>query len=421
MINSFCRLLLIAGYILLPFSTSPESGGVVSFGLPFITLYAFLSLLIMLHSGKMDFSLAIGFGAFFLAAMWVSLPYSSHGMIPPLIRLLTNVLGFVVFLSAFFFLERTHFSLGFFEKVIATCGATLAIYYGVNLLQKVWVSGVGGVMVERYTGGLSSLPWGASNNISSVLLVGLIAANICMKREYRWRWIACMLVISLAIVSTLSRTGIVLMLLFYMGMLFLGKVSGKRAFGIALLLLVAVMGSVYYWERNDPDSLQLVVSNRMSGEGLSSASGRLDIWRERIGQIDDHMFMPNGYYSSLYEYGSVSSHNYYLTVILEQGIIGIFATVLFMFVPLIWGIWTRDRNRIRPIYVFGLLLIMLNLMVEDTNVTQQHTLVFWLYMACLYQQVGRKRHGKDTLMQELEAAEGLRSKRKDLLAPIAAR
>lgn len=210
MLDILCRVLLIAGYMLLPFSTSPESGGVLSFGLPFLALYAFLSLLMMLHSGKLDLSLAIGLGAFFLAAMWVSLPYSSHDLMPPLVRLLTNLLGFTIFLSAFFFMGRAQYSLQMFEKIIAMCGATLAIYYCINLLLNIWVFGIGSVMVERYTGGLSSLPWGASNNISSVLLVGLIAAQICMKREYRWQWLACTLAISAAIVSTLSRTGIVL-------------------------------------------------------------------------------------------------------------------------------------------------------------------------------------------------------------------
>lgn len=417
MLDILCRVLLIAGYMLLPFSTSPESGGVLSFGLPFLALYAFLSLLMMLHSGKLDLSLAIGLGAFFLAAMWVSLPYSRHGITPPLIRLLTNLLGFTVFLSAFFFIQRARYSLQMFEKAVALCGTTLAIYYGVNLLQKIWTFGVGSVMVERYTGGLSSLPWGASNNISSVLLVGLIAAQICMKREYRWQWLACTLAISAAIVSTLSRTGIVLMLMFYVSMLFAGNFARKKALGIALLLLVAIMGSLYYWDRQDPESLQLVTLNRISGNELSSGSGRLDIWKERLDYIDEHLLMPIGYYSSLYEYGSVSSHNFFLTVILEQGIIGFVATMLFLSVPLIWGMGSREQDRIRPIYVFGLMLIMLNLMVEDTNVTQQHTLVFWLYMACLYQQVGRRRRREDSLAQEGATTGDLRMRDKGLLQP----
>lgn len=390
--------------MLLPFSTSPESGGVVSFGLPFLAIYAFLSLLIMLHSGRLDFSLAIGFGAFFLAAMWVSLPYSSHDLMPPLVRLLTNLLGFTIFLSAFFFMGRAQYSLQMFEKIIAMCGATLAIYYCINLLLNIWVFGIGSVMVERYTGGQSSLPWGASNNISSVLLMCMVTAYICIKRDYRWQWVACMLIISVAIVFTMSRTGIVLMGLFYASMLFAGNIGIKKTIGFVFLLSIIVVGSFYYWDSQDPDSLHLMVSNRVSGEGLSSGGGRFDIWRERLGLIDDHLFMPIGYYSSLYEYASMSSHNYYLTVILEQGIIGIVATVLFMFVPLIWGISSRDRNRIRSIYVLGLSIILLNLLVEDTNVTQQHALVFWLYMACLYQQVGLRRYSEVLFTRKLEAS-----------------
>ena len=404
MLNFLCRFLLISGYILLPFSTSPESGGVVSFGLPFLAIYAFLSLLIMLHSGKLNFSLAVGFGAFFLAAMWVSLPYSSHDLIPPLVRLLTNLLGFTVFLSAFFFIGRAQYSLQMFEKIIAICGTTLAIYYCINLLQKIWVFGIGSVMVDRHTGGQSSLPWGASNNISSVLLMCMVAAYICIKRDYRWQWLACMLSMSVAIVFTMSRTGIVLMGLFYASILFAGNIGRKKTIGFVLLLLIIVAGSFYYWEMQDPDSLQLMISNRISGEGLFSGGGRFDIWRERLGLVDDHLFMPIGYYSSLYEYASMSSHNYYLTVVLEQGIIGIIATVLFLFVPLIWGICSRDRNRIRSIYVFGLSLILLNMLVEDTNVTQQHALVFWLYMACLYQQVGPKRYSDFLFTQKPETS-----------------
>lgn len=403
--------------MLLPFSTSPESGGVVSFGLPFLAIYAFLSLLIMLHSGKLDFSLAIGFGAFFLAAMWVSLPYSSHDLVPPLVRLLTNLLGFTIFLSAFYFMDRAQYSLQMFEKIIAMCGASLAIYYCINLLQKISVFGVGSVMLERHTGGLSSLPWGASNNISSVLLMCMVAAYICIKRDYRWQWLACMLIISVAIVFTMSRTGIVLMGLFYMSMLFTGNIGKKETIGFVFLLLIIVVGSFYYWDRQDPDSLQLMVSNRVSGEGFFSGGGRLDIWRERLGLVDDHLFMPIGYYSSLYEYASMSSHNYYLTVILEQGIIGIVASVLFMFVPLIWGIYSIGKNRIHRVYIFGLCLILLNLFFEDTNVMQQHALVFWLYMACLYQQVGRKRHHEGSLMREMATSDRLRPRGKGLLQP----
>jgi O-antigen ligase len=183
------------------------------------------------------------------------------------------------------------------------------------------------------------------------------------------------LIISSGIFLTLSRTGILLaaiLLTFYFF-----QNNFFRKLPILLLISIILLGFTYYWSVNDPTSFESIFIDRVDVNG---GNGRFDIWVQKVDFFTKNASNPIGYYSSLYVFDGVSAHNFFLTTLIEQSILGLLS-LMFLFYPFFRKKAFLGQNRI---LIFGLLLCLANLFFEDANSNQQYIFTFWLYMTIVY-------------------------------------
>lgn len=376
---------LLIGFILLPFSTSPSSGAVVSFGLPALLICAllFLPYLIINYNKLSAYSVFFG-GGYVLSIVIYSIVAPSP--LQSAARVLPNLIGFIIFLGVLISLKTKLLDELFILRVLMFFGATLSLYYVINISYQSMNYGLDVVLLERFTGGLSGLPWGASNVISAVLLFSLFA-TIQKHVTHPGKLDKLFLVlIVIGVLSTLSRTGFLLLIVTLFFLMF-DKRFSRIAFQWSLLILVVVLLAVAigYNSGLDTNNFTSLIESRTSSEEIVTGNSRLDSWIEKLNYIYNHPFQPIGYYGSLFVFDGLSAHNFFITTLLEMGPPGFIISVLFLFYPLY--ALKRSQSACKngdKIIFYGLVIILINLQVEDPNYTQPYIFAFWLYMAVIY-------------------------------------
>jgi len=375
--------LLALGCALLGFSTEPGAAvGVQAFGLPFFALACLLAIPVILV--RRHQTMASELTAFLLLMCvlvgWMCItslvaPYPWVSLSRALVNLmgLTIVLGFV-YLADGRRLPSVSWRVPAWLGLVAT--AITALYFLLNLLEKSMTHGFEVVILERFVGGLMSLPWGASNNIASVLLIGLGLALLLRRRIHPAVLYGLILLHLAAILMTFSRNGLVTGLL----MVLLGLRNRERLVVIAAAcaLLATFFNGNTSW--TDIQGIDELLENRATGGGDIS-NARVDIWIDRLQLLARNPFHYTGYYSTIFEY-ELSAHNFALNTLLEQGLPG-----LLLSLAMLLGLFTLTR-RVEPVspgvpMTFSRLwLVMtLNMAAEDPNFTQPFILVFWLAVA----------------------------------------
>lgn len=370
------------GSVLLPFSTSPESGGVVSFGLPFYLLAAPFAVVLTLSRidaiDKTAFLLSIGFIlSIAIATLFApSIPQSAA-------RMVANVIGFFTFQGVLSGLNQGCFSANRIARVCLMSSFVLAIYFILNLVNAAFHIGLEAVIVERYVGGAMSLPWGASNTIAQVLLLSFVSfAIISDKQRIDYFMIAA---ISMAIVLTFSRSNIFLLLLV------LPVVLGARFFVAQTVgVLFLVFGFLTFGDV-DISRFDSFVADRIDPDAIISGNDRLQSMMEKLRFFADNPVGPIGYYGSLY-YFELSAHNYWITTLVEQSLMGVVFSA-FLFAYAAWRGFLKG-NRIGIVFT----IVMIALMVEDPQFTHPYIMMFWVALAqliSLQSVVNRRVYRKD--------------------------
>ncbi|GIZ51615.1 O-antigen ligase family protein [Noviherbaspirillum aridicola] len=374
------RLLIVIGLLLTPFSTSAASGmPVVSFGLPCLLLAAAAGFLrpstdaFLLTRSTAPAMLAAAASVFSIAMLAFFAPDPGRS----LARVAPHVICYLLAFQLLARFRRHPDELARFAlTVIAVSGAVLAVYYAIHLALAARAYGANTVIVERYTGGLAALPWGSTNVIAAALIFPHIAC-VLLKQGYRCRWTTPVLgLILLAVLLTTSRAGT----LFHGAMLLAGCVLAGRfralaAWAACILLLLA--GYAHFAREN----LELLISTRLSGE-RDLSNGRFDSFLMKWEYISDNPMSPVGYYGSMATF-DLSSHNVFLTVLVEQGVLGLACMLLFLGACLHALFYHRSEarreRRMRRLALAGSLVAFLNLMVEDANFTQPYMVYFWMF------------------------------------------
>lgn len=375
------RFFLISGLFLTPFSTGVTSGyPVISFGLPFL----FLALLLSVATpGGAAFALPRPIAPALLAAgavVFVMALFSFDSPFPDrsVGRLVPNIIGFaLVFRLMSIYRKDPEYLLKGALRLLAISGAILSIYYIINLGIAVSQFGLNAVMRARTVGGLAALPWGATNMISAVLIFPHIACYL-LRLRYKDRWIGpALFLILFTVVLTLSRSGILVhgMLLFTAGLL-----AGYYRFLLYGLVSVALF--LVGYAQIDPDGLSQLFDARLNPGGDVS-NGRLDSFREKAAFVAENLMTPIGYYGSLFVFNGLTAHNFVLTLLIEQGLLG-FVCFLFFASSAMYALFRRrnvselDATCRRLLFV-GSGLAFVNLMVEDANFSQPYIVYFWTF------------------------------------------
>lgn len=380
------ELLYLVGCLLLPFSTAPEDGVVFSFGIPFFALFVIALYTRIFSSRVVNYSAIIVVPFFMLIIMGISIGFSPN-ILQSLSRWSVNVLGFLLFCGILISIQNKVLSFAVFEMGVVVFGVLLSIYYLGNMAYNSLVFGAEQVVVERYVGGLASIAWGASNNISAVLIFSLATALAAHVRNEKRAFLSASFVISLCILATFSRTGYVLMLLIYLARMMMLKRNPIPIVLLTVLAMVLAYGLVDYWREVDYESFERMFFDRFDQDNLITGNGRIDLWASRLEYFLNNPFQPIGYYGSLQVFDGVTAHNAYITLLLEQSILGLIVGAGFLVVPLYKAIAlgvNEAYTKSARLYLVGLVAIMINLFFEDANFTHQYILMLWIYMAIVY-------------------------------------
>jgi len=361
----------VLGMILLGFSTSPEDGGVLSFGTPFFiaAMLAFMPV-IFRYLADMDWRFFIfPFLYIFLIVVMTAFSFSPF---QSSVRAFFNVVGFVVYLGLICSVLSQRLSVQALARILIFSGAVLSMYFIVNFFLSSMEHGIQQVILERYVGGAMSLPWGASNTIAQVLLLSAVSYTILEERRKFDFLMFCL--ISVGICLTFSRSNMLLLFLllffvFRMRQLIMVGFVSVFVLGVFFAYMVISVG----WDLSGFDTF---LSSRTDVELLATGNGRLQTMMEKIDYLVDHPFEPIGYYSSLFHF-ELSAHNFWMTSLIEESLVAVLVSLGFFFFV---GrtVFRRDRS-----VFFGFLIIMMALMVEDPHFTQQYITSFWVYLALL--------------------------------------
>jgi len=376
-VNDTFHGLFVAGCVLLPFSTGPESGGVLSFGLPFFVLAALLVPPILARNAA-----RIDGGAVLLATCFVALIVASTVFSlnrgPASVRAAVNLVGFLVFLGRLAMVAFGRYPAQRLARICMLSCAVLSAYFIVNFALAASSHGIGAVILERYVGGAMSLPWGASNTIAQVLLLAFVAYTTLEDPGPRDK--AAMVLASCAILLTFSRSVGMLMLLMWAivfglrrTVIFAGCVTG----GVAALFSAGVL---------EASRFEAFLASRLNPEKLMTAGGRFDTMAEKLGYFLANPTEPIGYYASLSVF-DLSAHNYWLTTLVEQSFAAVVVSLLFFVY-----IWAKALFK-KPNVALAFMVVMLALMIEDPHFTQPYIMLFWSIVALVVSFEGRPRRG----------------------------
>jgi len=382
---------IFLGMILLPFSTNPgDKSVVISFGLPFLAIAAVISFLFLIYSNR-------PFNANLKGVLWSSCLYVgfialfsmfSPERLPSFGRSIPHVIGLLIFIFILSFSNDSNKAKSsWINKFIITLvlsGTILSVYYVANFSLAAFHKSFIEVIFERFVGGLMSLPWGASNTIAATLIMPLVVtlASIHMSTGYKYCKYIVVVIIIIAILATLSRTVLVLLLYIFLIQSILARSSKYIAYFILIVMVPGIL--LFYFNK---EGLDAISQTRVNVDTITSLSGRAEIWKEFAEYISRNPLSPIGYYGSQYLFG-YSGHNTLLTTMVELGIFGILITIVFYANLLTCSLKAilnsnTEHKNIYIILFVGLTAILLNLMNEDPNYTQQYIIYFWFFSGIL--------------------------------------
>ena len=287
--------------------------------------------------------------------------------------MIVHVIGYLIFLGLVGVLVVDRHAQDIVARMCIVSCCILATYFLVNFGLTALAIGVESVVVERYVGGAMSLPWGASNTIAQVLLLAFVFFALLENRKAIDS--IFLLIISLGILFTFSRSVIFLMLLMYL-VIFGARQLGKfTIYGVLSVFLIGFSVSI------DFSSFEGFIADRINPEAIYTGNSRLDVMVEKIDYLLSNSLTPIGYYGSL-SYFEHSAHNYWLTTLIEQSFIGIIVSFGF-FLYVAYKAFSKGAK-----VGNAFIVIMLALMVEDPHFTQPYIIIFWVLLGVLVSSKG---------------------------------
>ena len=298
-------------------------------------------------------------------------------------RVAMHVVGFVLWIYLVgAFATRGQAVVRRWALILALSGVAMACHFLGNLLYLLLSGSIEQALVQRYSGGLMSLQWGASNTVAAALIFPILGAMLLATTHPRaWRLCVAMAAIMLlAIMATMSRNALGSLLI--AGAVYAALQRRLQAF-VGAVAVFGAMAALFAWAIGG-DAFDLVMDIR---SGSSGYRDRLDLWRRGWGYLLQTFPKPIGFYGSMHRF-EVSSHNFLFSYVIEIGAWGLAA-----FIGLVAASWRelhRERRRIiaagapvRPLDVClaGFVAMLVNISFEDPQYTQPYIIFFWVFLA----------------------------------------
>jgi O-antigen ligase len=386
---------------LLPFSTGTGAGSfVVTFAFPFlILLFVCIVGIFIVRKEKINYPDDLKLSALcaFLNVFAIFIAsLMNESLILSFARSIFDFFGFAIFLYITASASKNKDAALVHNKIsliFVWSGTIMSIYFIANFLLAVQQNSLDRVLLERENGGLMSLPWGASNTIAGCLMMPFFLAldrafNMkSLKRNSRVIMFFAMLIIMFAIIVTQSRNVIITLL---MGMIFIGVLTKNTKPTLMFLgTIVTVVISIAIFSGQDLSSIfEARVGDQ--AQDVGGFNGRTTLWELSIAYFLNHPFAPLGYFGMLGEMGH-TGHNIFLTTLLERGILGLIAYILFLINNLSFCVRKISNKylsyairRRMTLYLIAMLSILLQLQFEDSNLTAQNIVYQWIFLALMY-------------------------------------
>ena len=403
---------------LLPFSTGTGSGSfVISFAFPFLILLALFIVGVFITRKErvnysQDLKLTLLCGLLHVFAIFIA-SLMNESLVLSFARAIFDFVGFAIFLYITSNSSISKDAILAYNKVSSLfilSGFVMSVYFIINFLLAVQQNSLDKVLLERENGGLMSLPWGASNTIAACLMMPffsaldrlfnapapdpapdlpqLLAQIKVKKKKKKSNWmLAIMLTIVMAILITQSRNVTITLLLstIFIG----GSTRNAKQTLIFVGLLAVIFISITSFYGQDLDT----IFDARVGDGaadIGGFNGRTTLWELSILYFLNHPLEPLGYFGMLSELGH-TGHNIFLTTLVEQGIFGLVAYILFTvnnFTFCLKKMASKSLSfvtkRRMVLYTIANFAILIQLQFEDSNLTAQNIVYQWVFLALMY-------------------------------------
>jgi O-antigen ligase len=386
---------------LLPFSTGTGAGSfVIAFAFPFLVLlFFFIAGSTIARKERIkypdDLKLSLLFAVIHLFAIFIA-SLMNQSLVMSFARSVFDFFGFAIFMYITSHASQNKNAALVYSKlspIFVWSGAIMSAYFIVNFLLAVQQNSLDQVLLERENGGLMSLPWGASNTIAGCLMMPFFLAldrafnTKSLKFNSRAIMFLAMLLIMFAIIVTQSRNVIITLLL---GLTFVGVLTKNvKPTILFLATIVTIVVSIALLSGQDLSSIfEARVGDQ--AQDVGGFNGRTTLWEASILYFYNHPFSPLGYFGMLGEMGH-TGHNIFLTTLVEQGMFGLVAYILFLINNLgfcLKKIYDKSLSfgirRRMTLYMIAMLSILLQLQFEDSNLTAQNIVYQWMFLALMY-------------------------------------
>jgi O-antigen ligase len=399
---------------LLPFSTGTGSGSfVISFAFPFLILLSLFILGVFITRKErvnysQDLKLTLLCGLLHVFAIFIA-SLMNESLVLSFARAIFDFVGFAMFLYITSNSSISKDAILAYNKVSSLfilSGFVMSIYFIINFLLAVQQNSLDKVLLERENGGLMSLPWGASNTIAACLMMPFFSALDRLfnapaqdreqlqpqiqvrKKKKKSKWmLVIMLTIVMAILITQSRNVTITLLLSTIVIGSSTKNTKQTLIFVGLLAVIFVSITSFYGQDLD------TIFDARVGDGaadIGGFNGRTTLWELSILYFLNHPLEPLGYFGMLSELGH-TGHNIFLTTLVEQGIFGLVAYILFTvnnFTFCLKKMTTKSLSSITKrrmmLYAIANFAILIQLQFEDSNLTAQNIVYQWVFLALMY-------------------------------------
>ncbi len=386
---------------LVPFSTGTGAGSfVIMFAFPFLVLlFFFIAGSLIARKERInypdDLKLSLLFAGIHLFAIFIA-SLMNQSLVMSFARSVFDFFGFAIFMYITSHASKNKNAALVYSKlspIFVWSGAIMSVYFIINFLLAVQQNSLDQVLLERENGGLMSLPWGASNTIAGCLMMPFFLAldrafnTKSLKFNSRAMMFLAMLLIMFAIIVTQSRNVIITLLL---GLTFVGVLTKNiKPTILFLATIVTIVVSIALLSGQDLSSIfEARVGDQ--AQDVGGFNGRTTLWEASILYFSTHPFSPLGYFGMLGEMGH-TGHNIFLTTLVEQGMFGLVAYILFLINNLgfcLKKIYDKSLSfgirRRMTLYMIAMLSILLQLQFEDSNLTAQNIVYQWMFLALMY-------------------------------------
>lgn len=378
LLDNFFFFFLAVGLLLLPFSTDPKEGQfVIAYGLPFLFCAGFIGFFKFLLKNKIEKKTLHYFSVLFLYVFFILLTtFLSADILKSLVRSSVHVIGFCFLLYLFFRPvtdNENYDNLTRISLLLLYSGTIMALYNLYVSINAYIELGPKIIFYGRGTGSELSLPWASTNVIGACLLIPLIVGLYLYEMKINKKVLYLSLtIIILSIIITTSRNSFLSVLLLFSIIIF-----RKKKYNLLIVMILAIcsfVGIIYFI---NTDLIDLYLETKIENtDNIKGLGNRTELMERVFNYFLDNPFSPIGYYGSLDKFEH-SSHNYFITVLVEQGILALIINIFTILALLMFS----KKNIILNT---GVMIIFLNLSLEDANFTHPYIIYFWVFISIIF-------------------------------------